>query len=595
MPDLFDPPDESAPRSFGATPVLNAFEHQRFRLRTPDGERVTRSFRELVTGDGAYALDYPQAFYDVAALGLLAFLAQVAFEPYDAAELAARVDRPLSDDTFEAAVAPLRARFALTGDGPRFMQGPGPEDETKAKPVEEAVLITHRGDKSFLHRADPEWAVAPEQAALLLFARNTFYEGAGGRGYQKGTNGDTPIRSLVTVPASGDTLDLRRSLWLNVLSQRQQESQNGDYAEADDPDGYGGLFWVDPPGDDVPAGGATLAAGLGWMSAVHWLWYETLDAPAVCVVTGEPLPAGSVAARQLTKRSTGIAYGAKGDLDAGTRADRLFRHPNVPLQIARDKNGDPTGRRPFLVDRTRGLVDAIGASFFGDLQGTGTGRFEPAPAVAQLMARPIRALGLRPRLLVFGFHMLSAQKNVHGGVETDTFRYAPLVGGSEGNTLRLNDQAAVLLDDGGIFARNAAYALRSALQRTAGQGVRAKENLETGRIEIDTKFATTASVDDPFGADALSAFWRDVQQELGDFALAIAEVAGGEPAKLAAAKHELRADWEARVSRLVWHHYAPAFEHYSLLSRTMPYAYAARRILAKTLDNHRSTLTAEAA
>lgn len=588
MLDPFDPPQSG--------PVLNAFEDQRFRLRTPDGRRVTRSFREIVTeADAAYALDYPQAFYNVAALGLLAFLAQWAFEPRDAAELADRVRRPLSEDEVEDVVGPLRQRFALTGDGPRFMQGPRPEDEAKAKPVEEAVLITHRGDKSFLHRADAEWAVAPDQAALFLFARNTFYEGTGGRGYQKGTNGDTPVRSLVTVPASSDTVDLRRSLWLNVLARDQQDSYPGAYAAPGD--GYDGLFWVDPPEEDVPVGGTTLRAGLGWMSAVHWLWFETLDAPAVCVVTGGPLAVGGAAARTLTKRSTGVAYGTKGDLDAGTRADRLFLHPNVPLQVVRDKAGDATGRRPFLVDRTRGLVDAVGASFFGDLGGRQRSPFEPAPAVAQLAQGPVQRLGLTTRLLVFGFHMLSNQKNVHGGVEADTFRYAPLVGASDGETLQLNDLAAVLLDDAGRFAREAARALRNAVQRTAGLGVRAKENPDTGRVEIDTKFATTASVDDPFGADTLAAFWRDVQPRLGAYA---AEVAGaaGDPATvraLAAAGDALRETWEANVTRLVRQHYRPVFEHYSLLPRTMPYAHAAQRILSGTLKNLRSTQPAEAA
>ncbi len=588
MPDLFDPPAE--------TP--NAFEDQRFRLRTPSGERVTRSFREIVTeGDphASYALDYPQAFYNIAALNLLALLAQWAFEPQDAAELAARVEAPLTDAEFERGVGRLRQRFALAGDGPRFMQAPAAGDPKKARPVEEAVLITHAGDKSFLHRADPEWAVGPGQAALFLFTRNTFYEGTGGRGYQKGTNGDTPVRSLVTVPAEGDAIRLRQSLWLNVLSGDRQETYEGEYARPGD--GYDGLFWEAPPEDDVPVGGITLRAGLGWMTAFHWLWTEPLDAPAVCVVTGEPLAAGETAARTLSKWTTGVAYGAKGDLDAGTKADRLFRHPNVPLARVYDKTGDSVGLRPFLVERTRGLVDAVGGSFFG---ATAAGsRFEPAPAVAQLAEAPLWSLALPVRLSVFGFHMLSNQKNVHGGIETDSFRYTPLVAATEPDTVVVNEQAAEVLYIAGRFAERAARDLNTAVQRAAGLGVRADLDAASGRISVKPKLASTPSVDDPFGADTLGAYWRDVQHALGLFALDVAGAARASsdlvtPAALAAARGDLLGDWEDRIVGLVWHHFRPVYDHHILDARTMPYAAAAHRMLAGALKKHRTMQPADA-
>ena len=582
--------------------VLNAFEDQRFQLRTPSGERVTRSFREIVTEtdpDAAYALEYPQAFYNVAALNLLAFLAQWAFEPEHAAALAERVQHPMTEAEFEGGVGRHGEAFALTGDGPRFMQAPGPGDPKKAKPVEEAVLITHAGDKSFLHRADPAWAVAPEQAALFLFARNTFYEGTGGRGYQKGTNGDTPVRSLVTVPAVGDSgnvIQLRKSLWLNVLSEDRQLSYQGEYAERGG--GYDGLFWATPPEDDVPTGGITLRAGLGWMTAFHWLWVETLDEPAVCVVTGEEIGAGQPAARTLSKWTTGVAYGMKGDLDAGTRADRLFRHPNVPLVKTYDRKGEPTGRRPFLVERTRGLVDAVGASFFG--ADSERSRYEPAPAVGQLMEGPLWDLGLPVRLSVFGFHMLSNQKNVHGGVEADTFRYRPLVAATEGETVELNEDAAKVLYTAGQFAEAVARDLDTAVQRAAGLGVRAKEDHETGRVKVEGKFASTPSVNDPFGGDTLAAFWRDVQDALEAFALQIAEAAGGggavaSHAALGAAKDRLVAGWEDEVVRLVWRHFLPVYNHHLQNARTMPYAAAAHHMLGGALKKRRTLQPADAA
>ena len=506
----------------------------------------------------------------------------------------------MDDDEFLASIAEHRAQFALTGDGPRFMQAPGPGDPNKTKPVEDAVLITHAGDKSFLHRGDPDWAVAPDQAALFLFARNTFYEGAGGRGYQKGTNGDTPVRSLVTVPAEcGGLLHLRKSLWLNVLSCDYQQRDPGRYADRGGA-GYDGLFWLDPPEESgIPMGGLTLRAGLGWMTAYHWLWYEPLDAPAVCVVTGDPLPEGALAARILTKWATGISYGTKGDLDAGVRADRLFRHPNVPIRKTVDrKTGGVTGREPFNVDRTQGLTEAVGASFFGGKSAV----YEPAPAVEQLNNAPVwkevRDLSPPIRLLVFGFHMLSTQKNVHGGVEQDATRFRPLVGETEAETRFANEEAAMLMKEATQFAKTAAGDLQRAVQRASGLGVRAEEDPSTGRITLK-KDASTASVDDPFGDDALTAYWRDVGASLADYAHQIAATAYGDgghadDGRLQEAKYDLTAAWETTVTDLVWRHFDPVYDDRVLGRRTMPYAAAARRMLAASLKKHRTTESATA-
>ncbi|GIV57860.1 MAG: hypothetical protein KatS3mg042_0773 [Rhodothermaceae bacterium] len=569
---------------------MNVFEHQRFRLRTPGGERVEKSFRELLTEpDAPYALDYAQAFYDVAALNLMSFLAQWLFEPADAAELAGRIAAPMTDAEFEARVAPWRERFALTGDGPRFMQAPAPFDEKKAEGLEVAVFISARGDRQFLHRADADWAVSPEQAGLFLFARNTFYEGTGGRGYQKGTNGDTPVRVLVTDPGPDGTLWLRRTIWLNVLSRDQQRQYAGAYADphALRPGDYDGLFWADPPEADVPVGGITLRAGLGWMTAYHWLWYE--EAEGICPVTGERVE--GLVARKASKKSTGIAYGTKGDVESGARADRLFRHPNVPTEKLYDrKTGDVTGERPFLVQRIEGLTEAIGAAFFGGLSDRDRAAYTLAPVVAQLSASPLRRWFLRegrkPGALVFGFHMLSSQKNVHGGIEQDAF-YLPLPGDDPLVTARLMETGARLMREAGTFAAEAARALGQAVQRTAGAGVRAEET-EDGQIRLK-KLESTPSVDEPFGRDTLAAFWRAVQGHLIDYAGRIADVAGHGPDALVAEETALKAGWEETVIREVWQQYQPVFEHYSTLPRTMPYAHAARRLLGGALKKLRST------
>ncbi len=566
---------------------LNVFEHQRFRLRTPEGEAVEKSFRELLTEpDAAYALDYAQAFYDVAALSMMSYLAQVAFETESVEELAARLEAPMSDDDFERAIAPLRGRFALTGDGPRFMQAPEPFDERKKAGVDVAVFISAKGDRQFLHRADADWAVAPDQAGLLLFARNTFYEGTAGRGYQKGTNGDTPVRVFVTDTADGDALWLRRTIWLNVLACDQQHEYAGAYAAPDQ--GYDGAFWIDPPKEDVPTGGVTLRSGLGWMTAYHWLWYE--EGAGICPLTGECVE--GVVARSVSKRSTGIAYGSKGDLESGVRAERLFRHPNVSTKKVYDrKTGEVSGERPFLVNRTQGLTDAIGAAFFGGTSQKDAAAFVLAPLVSQAQAPPVKRqfarAGRGPTALVFGFHMLSNQKNVHGGIEQSAFSL-PLLGANPLETKRLMEAASQLIRDAGAFAEQVARVLGQAVQRTSGAGVRAKEDPETGRITLK-KLESTPSVDDPFGRDTLAAFWRAVQGHLVGHAGAITKASQDGPDALTLQSDELHTAWEDTIIREVRQHYTPIFEHYSTLPRTMPYAHAALRILNGELKKLRST------
>lgn len=570
--------------------LLNVFEHQRFRLRTPRGERVTKSFREIVTEpDAAYALDYAQAFYDVAALNLLSYLAQVAFEPQTVAELAERIAAPMSDATFEERVTPLRARFALTGDGPRFMQAPSPVGEVKkAESVQLAMFVSPYGDRQFLNRPDAAWAIAPDQAGLFLFARNTFYEWMGGRGFLMGTNGKTPVRVLPTVPGDGDTVLLRRTLWLSVLARDVQRTYADAFADSEAlrSGDYDGQFWVNPPPPrtSIPGGTITLRAGLGWMSAYHWLWYEE-DAEGICPLTGERV-AGLVA-RRMTRKSTEIGYGTSADEATGARAERLFRHPNIPTETLYDpKTREKSGERPFAVQRTEGLARSVGAAFFGGRSGGQNARYTLAPAVGQLDADPIPDLGMNVRLLVFGFHMLSAQKNVHGGIEQSTFAFRPaLPDTSEG--LQVLDQAATLMGRATDFAAEAARALGQAVQRTTGAGVRAKET-EDGQIQLQ-KLESVPSVEDPYGRDVLAAFWRDAEARLADLAGRIAEDAADGPAALSAREIALRSDWEAETVRAVYRLFEPVFDHHSTLPRTMPYAHAARRLLAGTIKKLRST------
>ena len=564
-------------------PDRNVFEHQRFLLRrSSDGTRLRKSFREIMTEpDAAYAFDYPQEFFNVAALGLMVYLAQAAFEPESVAELAERVREPLTEAKFEEKVARLRPHFRLTGDGPRFMQGP-PLPEKKADPLSVVMMIAPKGDRQFLCRADAEWGVTPEQAGLLLFMRNTFYEGTGGRGYQKGTNGDTPIRTLVTAPAEGSAIWLRKSIWLNVLTrQYQRDRYEGDYGMPGEPGVYNGRFWEVPPPDDVPLGKITVQAALGWMTAFQRLHFHETEGVRTCPVTGETVT-GFVAST-VTKQSTGIAYGSKGDLDAGVRAERLFRHPNVPTRRTKyDKKIEMwQNEQPFLVDRTKGFVDALGAAFFGAGRSGTNDPLVIAPAVAQANSRTLRHLAPKVRLWTFGFHMLSNQRNVHGGFEMDSFRLPSVEAETEGEAKRQGKTAQGWTKAAADTADDVARALQRAVQTTAGVGVHAETD-DTGNVRVKKTEKRTSS-DYDYGRDVLAAYWRDVQSNLADHATLIAQEA---PDGSAEATERVRAAWHERLRRLAWRHFRPVFDRFHTLPRTMSLAFSAQDHLAWNLNKY---------
>ncbi len=333
-------------------------------------------------------------------------------------------------------------------------------------------------------------------------------------------------------------------------------------------------------------GGLTLRAGLAWMTARHWLHFEAADGrPALCVVTGEPLTEGLVA-REVTKWSTGVGYGAKGSQEEGTRAERLFRHPNVPtFKRYNPKTGQHENEQPYRVDRQTGLVNALGSTFFGRTpQDAGRGR-HLAPVVAQLYDDgPIYNLGLTPRLLVFGFHMLG-DNTVHGGFERDAFAYR-LLGRTPDEAVTLMDAATARVEAAAAFADAVARLLQRAVQTTAGAGVRAKEN-EDGRIVLE-KTDVVKSADFAFGRDVLADYWRAVGRLMGELAGWIADAAAGGPGALGAAKEEITARWEEAVVGEARRLYRPVFEAHAVLPRTMPFAHVARRLFNGALNKART-------
>ena len=84
------------------------------------------------------------------------------------------------------------------------------------------------------------------------------------------------------------------------------------------------------------------------------------------------------------------------------------------------------------------------------------------------------------------------------------------------------------------------------------------------------------------------------REALADYAHQIAATAyadadHADDGRLQEAKYELTAAWETTVMALVWRHFDPVYDDRVLDRRTMPYAAAARRMLAASLKKHRTT------
>ena len=190
-------------------------------------------------------------------------------------------------------------------------------------------------------------------------------------------------------------------------------------------------------------------------------------------MTGRPLTGR--AATGVWKGPTGVAYGTKGDEDAGTRASRLFRHPNVPTYLTRDKKtGDYGGERQVTVHRTRGLVDAMGAVFFGTKQKDAGRRYDVAPVLEQMreafdshLEDYYEAHHADLDLQVFGFHMVGSMGGKHSGYEHDVFTYPLLKGRTSEETERLLRNAQGIMHEASEQAERVASLLQQALQETA--------------------------------------------------------------------------------------------------------------------------------
>lgn len=562
--------------------MLNVFEHQRFRLRRPpsddypNGERVTRSFREIITGDDEPLLfDYPLEYLNVAALGLCVALAQTTYEPETVEDLEAKLTTPLTDEEYEQGVAPLRDLFTIDGpSGTRFLQGPEPEKDKKGPykksgSLSDLLLTVKRGNKTFLNRPDEEWAVELDQVPLLLFARHTFFEGNAGRGYLNGTSHEMGIRTFLLDAANV----LRRSIWLNVLARETQAEKEGDYQLTSSGNGFDGWLWHEVPDlEAVVQGDLTLRAGLLWQTAHSFVVLEEVEKPCPSIVTGERIT-GKVGTAVVVNPS-GIGYGVRPEPKA--RRESFFRHPNAPTFEGEVK--DSFIRSQLKVEETSGLIGHMAGLFFGP---GALDSERPSKLNTALVLDQWHEFDERPvvDLLCFGFEMQGKPvPNVHSGYRIERFRY-PLLGGGGEEETAIRVEAEAVLAEAAEFTRDVERVLSGAIQRCTLVQVKVEED-EKGRQRFTPKEHLAP---EQLARSAAHDLWRHTRNELAHLLRQI-EAHGQDACTLAKAAPALLAEWRDCIARHARSLFQPVFDTYSASPQHLVAAHRAKGFLLYKLN-----------
>ena len=178
--------------------------------------------------------------------------------------------------------------------------------------------------------------------------------------------------------------------------------------------------------------------------------------------------------------------------------------------------------------------------------------------------------------------MLSGQRNVHGGVEADTFRLPDLADDELPEQERRDRlrRAQLWSDQSGDAARLIARDLQRAIQTAEGVDVRTTTD-DAGNVRVEKTEHRTGSGYD-YGRDALAAYWRGVQRAFADHAQTIADRAASGKAD-AETTQAIRDEWNERIRALAWKSFDPTFERAHVQPPTMVTAFAARSLLAAAL------------
>ena len=164
-------------------------------------------------------IDTGRPDFDCAGIQFLIGLLQTAFTPPDEASWRSLHDEPPTAMELRDWLAPLRGKFELLGDGPRFMQDwtLAGRTDLEPRPVYDLLVDapgenTNKYNKDLFSKRwfDPKAGLSPAASAFALLSAQ--YTGLGvGPGFYVGVRGGGPLNTLI----SGENIWLQA--WRNVL------------------------------------------------------------------------------------------------------------------------------------------------------------------------------------------------------------------------------------------------------------------------------------------------------------------------------------------------------------------------------------------
>ncbi|MBK5968113.1 MULTISPECIES: type I-E CRISPR-associated protein Cse1/CasA [Thiorhodovibrio] len=246
------------------------------RLAGGTGTSSKITFRSLLCFAEDLRVALPRDDLELACLQLLVCMTQAIFPAPTIDEIEDRIETPLTEAEFDAAVAPFSEWFVLDHPKQPFMQSPGVQSK-EITPIQKLMIGLPEGNNHcFFNQVGEVKQVSAAVAAIVLFNQANNCPSFGG-GFKGSLRGAAPITTLVDAP------DLRRQVWSNVLADEVLDQQMPHWrglAAQDHP------TWIDPipPQARIAWNQIGLRRGLFWQPARVAL--IAADEPGICDVLG---------------------------------------------------------------------------------------------------------------------------------------------------------------------------------------------------------------------------------------------------------------------------------------------------------------------
>lgn len=216
------------------------------------------SLKALLTSDEPWQVSLPRDDMEMACLQLLVSLTQMLFTPVDGKELKGRINKPITVNEYNDAVAGKDEWFDMDHLEHPFMQIRGVKATELTDMAKLFAGLTGSTSSTFVNEPNLASKLCPSCAVLGLFNQAMNCPGFGG-GFKASLRGSAPISTLIL----GD--NLRETLWKNVLSKAVLD----DVMPWHEATRHEKPNWVDrvKPGQKIGSHETGLLRGLFWQPA----------------------------------------------------------------------------------------------------------------------------------------------------------------------------------------------------------------------------------------------------------------------------------------------------------------------------------------